>query len=79
MPLSQAQCVEYDNHMNSLHNHMHSLENEHANEQTQNSKHKESLGIINKSQRYKVLFVRTRVFKLVVRKRDKYFVHVLPT
>ncbi len=70
--LSQAQCVEYCNRMNSL-------ENEHANEQTQNSKHKESLGIIHKSQCYKVLFVRARVFKLVVRKGDKYFVHVLPT
>lgn len=68
MPLSQAQCVEYRNHMNSLHDHMHSLENEHANAQTQNSKHKESLGIIQKSLCYKVLFVRARVFKLVVRK-----------
>lgn len=79
MPLSQAQCIEYHNHMNSLHNHMHSLENEHVNEQTQNSKHRENLGIIHKSKYYKVLFVRGRVFKLVVRKGDKYFVHVLPT
>jgi hypothetical protein len=58
---------------------MHPFENEHVNEQTQNSKHKESLGIVHKSQHYKVLFVRAKVFKLVVRKGDKYFVHVLPT